>query len=158
MSEQEQDPRTATGDDWSGSEEEREWRRRLVLAGRKLQHVYQSLSQDIAEVRNLGAGITEVRPDIDRLEKELQVSRQQMESFEKAILESLVARMREHEEVIRSIPPRMSAPNAELQDVLSELVSDVQSTELSRQLENLQTEVTTLREERTQLAAKTGRM
>jgi len=145
-------------DDWSGSEEEREWRRRLILAGKKLQHVYQSLSQDIAEVRRLGHGITDVRPDIDRLEEELKVSRAQMESFEKGILEGLVERMREHEEVIRGGIERMSAPNAQLQDVLADLVTDIQSTELTRQLELLQTEVTTLREERTQMAADRGRM
>ena len=55
--------------------EERDWRRRIVLASRKLQLVQRTLSADVSDVRGLRKDLDRTRPDMDRLEQELGESR-----------------------------------------------------------------------------------
>ena len=55
--------------------EERDWRRRIILASRKVQMVQTALTADISDVRGLRRGLAQARPNMDLLEQELQQSR-----------------------------------------------------------------------------------
>ncbi len=59
----------------SNAIEEREWRRRIVLASRKIQGVHHELTEDIADVRGLKTHLDNARPEMQRLEEALAESR-----------------------------------------------------------------------------------
>lgn len=65
--------------------EERDWRRRIVLASRKLQLVQRTLSADVSDVRGLRKDLDRTRPDMDRLEQELGESRSAAGSLERKL-------------------------------------------------------------------------
>jgi chromosome segregation ATPase len=86
--------------------EERDWRRRMLLASRRIQGVQMALSADAADVRGLKAKLTSARPAVERLNAELGAARE--------AAQALSARLAQHLEVLQARPAPVVAP-ADLQ-------------------------------------------
>ncbi len=69
--------------------EERDWRRRIILASRRIQSVHMALSADVADVRGLKAKLSTARPAVERLNQELGAARQAAESLSGKLAEHL---------------------------------------------------------------------
>jgi len=69
---------------------ENEWRRRMILAARKVQQATQTFAEDVAAIRD-------VRPGVERLEKALNTSHQKLEKLEERLLEEVLRRLEERE-------------------------------------------------------------
>ena len=72
--------------------EERDWRRRLVLASRKIQSVHHELTEDISDVRGLKGHLESARPEMERLENALAASRE--------VFDGLQEKLHEHAQVL----------------------------------------------------------
>ncbi len=80
--------------------EERDWRRRVILASRKIQHVQMALSADVADVRSLKSNLSGVRPAMERLTQELGTSRETAGTLGEQLVEHLQF-LRSHVESLR---------------------------------------------------------
>jgi chromosome segregation ATPase len=102
--------------------EERDWRRRMLLASRRIQTVQTALSADAADVRGLKAKLTSTRPAVERLNAELGAARE--------AAQALSARLAQHLRALQEQPApdgatahheRVRALEAELQLTRHEL-------------------------------------
>jgi chromosome segregation ATPase len=82
--------------------EERDWRRRLLLASRKIQGVQMAISADAADVRGLKAKLSSTRPAVERLNEELGAAR--------AATQTLSAQLARHLEYLQAHPAGTVAP------------------------------------------------
>ncbi|MFT5290405.1 MAG: hypothetical protein ACI82F_002479 [Planctomycetota bacterium] len=86
----------------SEHEEERDWRRKIVLASRKIQQVHMSLSDDVSEVRELRAALERTAPKVEHLDEQLQDSTRRMDGLQQLLEEQThllrdgLARMASH--------------------------------------------------------------
>ena len=69
---------------------ENEWRRRMILAARKVQLATQTFAEDVAAIRD-------VRPGMERLEGALRDSHKKLERLESRLLEEVLRRIEERE-------------------------------------------------------------
>ena len=66
-------------------EEERDWRRKLVLASRKIQQVHLALSEDVADVRDLRARLEQAAPRIEQLDRHVVDSSEHLSGLEQLL-------------------------------------------------------------------------
>ena len=131
--------------------EEREWRRRMVLASRRIQEVHESLDDDLTDVRGLKAHVESARPEMERLEESLAASR---DVFEKLhfMLERHTELMNERVGVVQEEVDRSS------QDVerIQQLEEDVARKDAA--LGELVTQLTEQREALDRARERTGEL
>ena len=88
--------------------EERHWRRRIILAGRKIHAVQLALGEDLADARGVKARLDDIGPRLERLEDVLTAAHGHIEA-----LESGLEARGDERELIEELEARLSAVQAE---------------------------------------------